>query len=478
MCGIIGIIGTPQAAQESYLGLLMLQHRGQDSAGILSFDDSQYEFHQEKNLGQIKDAIPEEKVLGLKGNIAIGHTRYSTIGKIRKEEIQPMLINSPFGMAMVHNGNIINTAEIKANLRNKNKRTVFSHNDLELMLNLYAENLPSNVKDKFSFQDMITATTKLFQGINGGYSVISTLADHGMIAFKDPSGIRPLCFGEKGGCYGLASESKSLEFLGYTNIRELSAGELLFISNEGKVHSKIISKRPSRPCMFEWIYFSNADTNIWNKSVYQMRLRFGQKLAESIEDKDFDIVVPVPDTSRPSAIALSEELGIPYREVLIKNRYSQRTFILNTQKDRENAIKLKMNAVKSEVIGKKILLVDDSIVRGSTSKRIIQHLLDCGATKVSIASTCPPIKKPCYYGIDFPNSEELVAFNRNPMEVARTIGAQDVYYLPIEALKEIFDDLKICTACLDGDYPTDITQTNTMIDKRIKHEEIDLPRLR
>jgi len=480
MCGIVGIIGNPNAAKEGYMGLLMLQHRGQDSAGILSFDQQSNRFYSEKNLGHISAAISESSLENLPGEMAIAHTRYSTIGKVKKEDIQPMTMNYPYGLAMVHNGNLINKEEIKQKLLHNNKRLTLTDNDLEIMMHLIADGLSQN-PEALCFEDIKQSTREIFNIVKGGYSVLTILAGHGLVAFKDPNGLRPLVWGRKKVnhkyAYGFASESNALEFLGYEDIVELKPSELIFISNEGKIFQTILEEKTASPCMFEWIYFANADSTIWNKNVYQMRLKFGEILGERLkkESLNIDIVVPVPDTSRPSAITISEKLKRPYREVLIKNRYTQRTFILNKQADRDKMIKLKLNVVKEEVQGKNILLVDDSIVRGTTSKRIIQLLKDNGAAKVYIASTCPPIINPCFYGIDFPNKSELIAHLKNNEQIAQSIGAENVFYLTKTELEQAFDGLKTCLACVNGKYPTDITQANTMIETRIRHEETHLP---
>ncbi|MBD65857.1 MAG: amidophosphoribosyltransferase [Halobacteriovoraceae bacterium] len=485
MCGIIGIIGTPNAAKESYLGLMMLQHRGQDSAGILAYDKNTHTFSLEKNLGHISSAISEQKIQEIPAASALGHTRYSTIGKALLKDIQPLHINYPFGIGMVHNGNIVNTEEVSKKLIAENQRFLFTNNDLELMMNILAEGLIAGKTD-FNFDKIKTAVQSLYQEIQGGYSSLTLLAGKGMLAFKDPNGIRPMVWGKREltleekeknqsslqFAYAFASESNALQLLGYENIQELAAGEIIFIEENGKVHQAQLGENRPRPCMFEWIYFANADSKIWNKSVYQLRLKFGQALASSIQatEAQFDIVVPVPDTSRPSAIALSENLNIPYREVLIKNRYAQRTFILNSQKDRDKMIKLKLSVVKEEVAGKNILLVDDSIVRGTTSKRIIKLLKQNGAASVSIASTCPPIISPCFYGIDFPTPQELVASGKSLKELALAIDADHVFYMDIEKFKSLFEELNTCMACVDKDYPTQTNHLDTMINKRVQHE--------
>lgn len=470
MCGIIGITGSPYAAKECYLGLMMLQHRGQDSAGIISFDDQSNTFHTEKDMGHVKEAIREERLEDLRGKTAIAHNRYSTIGSKRSQEIQPMCMNYPYGIAMAHNGQVSNALSIRQELNQKYKRLLLSENDLELIMNIFAEGLLIQDIQRIEPQKIFKAVEHVHANVKGGYSTVAVVANQGLLAFKDPFAIRPLCFGKKDGAYAFASESKTLEFLDFEEIEELEAGEMVFIDNKNNVFRH---KNPGfipRPCMFEWIYFSNADSTLWNKNVYGLRLKLGKLLAEQIKGRNFDLVVPVPDTARPAAITLSEELGIPYREVLIKNRYAQRTFILNNQKDREKAVRLKLNVVKELVEGKDILLVDDSIVRGTTAKHIISLLKDKGARTVTIASTCPELVSPCFYGIDFPKKEDLISASHDPSNIAKLTGAEEAIFLTVENLSRAFDGQQTCKACIDKDYPVAVEGTD-FIKTRIKEND-------
>lgn len=477
MCGILGIIGTPYAAKECYLGLMMLQHRGQDSAGITSYNRASNSFHSEKNMGHVKEAIQENILPRLSGEMAISHTRYSTIGLIRKDEIQPMCMNYPFGLSMVHNGQVSNSHELTQELFQHSKRMLLTQNDLEILMNVLAEKIIAQNLEGSHHQFLFKAVEALLQEVEGGYSCLTMVANFGMLAFKDPHGIRPLVMGVKQvqdqRIYGFASESKTLEFLDFEKIEELAQGEVVFVDLQGNLFRKIFSPEKPSPCMFEWIYFANADSTLWNKNVYQLRLKLGELLAENLypRKEEFDIVVPVPDTSRPSAIMLSEKLNLPYREVLIKNRYAQRTFILNQQKEREKAVHLKLNVVQEEVKGKRILLVDDSIVRGTTSKHIIKLLRQKGAKTVSLVSTCPPIKRPCFYGIDFPEPEALVAHNSSPTQIANQIGANEIFYLSIKQLTTAFGRLNTCQACLGEAYPTAVDQMKFLA-TRIKKDEV------
>ena len=453
MCGIIGITGSPYAAKECYLGLMMLQHRGQDSAGIISFDEQSNTFHTEKDMGHVKEAIREDRLQELSGSTAIAHNRYSTIGSKRNQEIQPMCMNYPYGIAMAHNGQVSNGLTVRQELNQKYKRLLLSENDLELIMNVFAEGLLIQDIQEIDPNKVFKSVEHVHNTVEGGYSTVSVVANQGLLGFKDLNGIRPLCFGKKDGCYAFASESKTLEFLDFEEIEELKAGEMVYIDQNNKVHRRINTANQAKPCMFEWIYFANADSTLWNMNVYGLRLKLGQLLASQMNDKKFDLVVPVPDTARPAAITISEELGLPYREVLIKNRYAQRTFILNNQKDREKAVRLKLNVVKELVEGKDILLVDDSIVRGTTAKHIIKLLRDKGAKSVTIASTCPELTSPCYYGIDFPKKDDLISASHSPKEIAKITGAKEVIFLTEENLKKAFNGQGTCMACINGDYP-------------------------
>lgn len=484
MCGIVGIIGNQDAATEAYHGLLMLQHRGQDSAGLLSYDLEKKHFNIKKNLGLVDQVFNEDEILKLKGSSAIGHTRYSTIGKIIPEDIQPMLLGYPFGIGIAHNGNIINFKNIKDHLYQEKKRAVFSNNDLEAILHLLASEISEKIQTKrLSPKIVFDAIRNVITTAEGGVSAVSIIGELGLVAFKDPNGIRPLILGRKenptgGYSYCFASESTVLNFLNYQVVRDLSPGEAVIITNDGQIHSKDLTDTKQSPCMFEWIYFANAESTILGKNIYQVRLELGKLLSKEVK-KDLknlplpDMIVPVPDTSRPSAISLAEELNLPYREILIKNRYIQRSFILNNQKLRDNAVKLKLNAVKEQVVGKNILLVDDSIVRGTTSKRIIQMLKEAGAKNIYFASTCPPITSPCFYGIDFPKKEELIAFDKNKDQIAKSINAQKVIYLELEKLKDAIGLPDFCHACLSGKYPTSIDQSEIMIANRVKKSSED-----
>lgn len=483
MCGIIGIIGSEQAAKEVYVGLFTLQHRGQDAAGIVAYDDGtrtgeSLGFHLWKDTGLVDNVFDETQLARLTGSMAIGHTRYSTVGSSTdKSVVQPFVLNFPYGIAMAHNGNILNAQALSEKLRRERRRHFLSTSDLEVIQNLFADRLAEANKDNLTIDDLATAVDAVYANAIGGYSVVATIAGQGLLGFRDPQGIRPLVIGRRkeGGrdVYCLASETSAFSFLGYEPIRDLEAGELVFIDTQGRLSSKVLRPNPKpAPCMFEWVYFSAVESVLEKKPVYQARLNLGKGLAHLVKkamEKEGikpDIIVPVPETSRIAAIGLAEELGIPYREVLIKNRYIQRSFILGSQEKRTRAVDLKLNPVATEIRGKNILLVDDSIVRGTTSLRLINLVRNAGAKEVYFASTCPPIRQPCYYGIDFPSPEELLATNRSEAEIAKHLGADRVIYLDLDSLQEAIGLPKVCMACLGGEYPTDIAAGKEFARKR------------
>ena len=463
MCGIVGVMGTANASHEVHQALLMLQHRGQDSAGILSVDASSGKFHLHKELGQVSAVFEKKDLDRLRGHSAIGHTRYSTIGEVKESDLQPMALSLPVGIGMVHNGNVSNYAEVRDKLL-ANRRFFMSDNDVEMILHLMAESFAgSDAVSKNTFQNLCDSVKTVLSTVEGGYSVIGLLGADGMFAFRDMHGIRPLVLGHRieadgSTSYCLTSETCALKFLGYEVDRDLKPGEVLWIDRQGKLQTRNLTEKKSLPCMFEWIYFSSADSTQENKNVYEVRLKLGELLGERMKPLmklggiEFDVVAPVPDTSRPAAISLAETLKIPFREVLIKNRYVQRSFITSGQDRRQLAVGLKFSVIDELVQGKRVLLVDDSIVRGTTSKKIVELLKHHGAKEVYFASTCPPIMHPCYYGIDFPNPEELIANGRNADQVAEILGADGVFYSTIDDVSTALSGLGFCNACLSGDY--------------------------
>lgn len=460
MCGIVGITGSPNASEKVQQGLLILQHRGQDSAGITSHDYKSAKFSTHKDLGQVAHVFGSKELAKLQGEVAIGHTRYSTIGEIKECDLQPMMVTYPYTVAMAHNGNLSNYLEIKKELTHKG-HFFTSDNDLEVLLHLLTSNLSKSTHTDF-FEKLSFAVKEIINTAEGGYSVVATVGGEGLMAFRDRFGIRPLVYGVKRNedqslSHCFASETSVLNFLGFTVIGEVGAGELILIKPDGTMLKKDVMKADSLPCMFEWIYFAGAESKIESRSVYETRLNLGRELATRINQwegsQDIDIVVPVPDTSRASAIALSEDLKKPYREVLIKNRYVQRSFIENGQDRRKMTVNLKFNVIREQVEGKNVLLVDDSIVRGTTSKKIVNLLREHGAKNVYLASTCPPIISPCFYGIDFPTTSELVAANRTEQELESYLNVEKVFYNDISNLYEALGKINFCRSCLNTEYP-------------------------
>ena len=471
MCGVIGIHNSENIAQELYNGILLLQHRGQDSCGILTVDKDSIYIN--KYQGLVSEVFTEQSLKQFKGKTGIAHVRYPTIGSSSIQDAQPFYLNYPLGIGIVHNGNVINYQEIKQQLK-KNKRIVTSKCDVEIILNVLAEELLNKTTSN-SFELIKQAVTNVFQRVNGGYSVITVSADNRLVAFRDPKGIRPLIMAQKGNAIAFSSETVPLEFLGYDIIRDVQPGEIIYIDRKGKIHSEILTQEKPAHCMFEWVYFARPDTVIEKLSVYEARRNLGKQLAKEIKKKnlEIDVVMPVPDSSRPSALACAEILGKPYREGLIKNRYSQRTFIMPTQELRENAVKFKLSPVVKEIKNKSILLIDDSIVRGTTSKKIIKMLKQAGAKEIHFAVSCPGIKYPCFYGVDMSTEEELIASNKTNEQIQKYIEADSLTYQTIEGLKNAIP-LRICTACLNGNYPTDIKKYSNDYGNQRKQERLEV----
>ncbi len=482
MCGVVGIIGSEDAAKECFLALFTLQHRGQDAAGILSYEEGEGPgFQIWKDNGLVANVFTEEAVNRLSGKMALGHTRYSTVGRSDDTtDVQPLVLNFPYGIGMAHNGNLVNYHSLVERLKKEKRRMPLTKNDLEVIENVFADALidaRTHAEENVNFAQIEKAVRSVFKECVGGYSVVGMIAGQGMVAFRDPKGIRPLILGERTyngkKVYCLTSEMIALSFLGYEPVSDLAPGELAFIDSKGNLHRKILQQNETpTPCMFEWVYFAGAESVLEGRAVYGARLDLGKGLARMIKkaidrgEMKPDIVVPVPETSRIASIALAEEIGVPYREVLIKNRYIQRSFILNTAEKRTKAVDLKLNPVVGEIKGKNVLLVDDSIVRGTTSKRLVSLVKRAGAKEVYFVSTCSPIRHPCYYGIDFPNPEELIATGRNEKEIAEALGADKVIYLDQNSLKEAIGLKSLCMACLDGKYPTDIGEAASFRERR------------
>lgn len=465
MCGIAGIASTQESLGDLYNALVMLQHRGQDAAGIVTYDGH---FHTKKENGLISQVIKPTDAEILKGTMAIGNVRYRTTGSLDPNASQPFTNYYPYGISLVHNGNLTNYAELKELVEDKMHRYVNSSSDTELLLNVMSDEIHKIKKDGILTPDEIfKATGETMKIIKGGYAVISIISEHGLLAFRDPYAIRPLIYGSRPGKdgkqeYMFASESVALDNLGFEIINDVQPGEAIFIDLENNLHkSQAHKKMAKRPCIFEFVYLARPDSMMDDLSVYKSRLRMGEKLARKVKEAklEIDSVIPIPDTPRSTALALANELGIPYREGFIKNRYVGRTFIMPGQKERKRSIRQKLNPVKLEFKNKNVLLVDDSIVRGNTSKKIIELARNAGAKNVYFASASPPIVNPDVYGVDIPTRQELVAHNRTVEEIAKEIGADKLIYQDIEDLKYACSEgstitNEFHTGCFDFGYPT------------------------
>ena len=441
MCGVIGISGLHDVNLRLYDALTILQHRGQDAAGIVTEDGG--ELHQCKGEGLVRDVFNKSHMMTLKGNVGIGHVRYPTAGSSGPALAQPFYVNSPYGIFIAHNGNLTNAEELREQIRNHDLRHLNTDSDSEVLLNIFAYELQSQGKLHPNQHDIFAAIEGVHARCNGAYAVVGLIANYGTFAFRDQFGIRPLCYGRKRILnkyeYAIASESVVLESLGFEFVRDLIPGEGLFIDKSGSIFLKQCSKRPNlTPCIFEHVYFARPDSMMDDISVYKCRLRMGERLAKKIirtnPGHKIDVVIPIPDTSRQSAQALAETLGLKVREGFMKNRYIGRTFIMPGQKERKKSVRQKLSPVKLEFAGKNVLLVDDSIVRGTTSQEIIQMARDAGAKKVFIASAAPGVRYPNVYGIDMPSASELIAHGRTDQEVERLIGADWLIYQDLEDL--------------------------------------------
>lgn len=467
MCGILGIMGNQQVSQEIYDGLTVLQHRGQDSAGIMTYDTR---FHLKKGNGLVRDVFHTKNMIRLRGNMGIGHVRYPTAGGYDAAEAQPFFVNSPFGIALIHNGNLTNYEKLKEEVQKENIRYMNTTSDSELLLNVLANEILELRKTELKPESLFKAMETVYKRLKGSYAIIAMIAGYGMLAFRDPYGIRPLCFGrrERGMVpeFMFSSESVALDTLGYDFVADVQPGEAYFIDMKHQIHSKQVTKKHWAPCIFEHVYLARPDSIIDDVSVYKARLRMGESLAKQIKKAklDIDVVVPVPDSSRSAALPLAQALGVKYREGLVKNRYVGRTFIMPGQYIRKKSIHYKLNTIPLELRKRNVLLVDDSIVRGNTSKRIIQMVREAGAKKVYFASTAPPLINPCPYGVDMPSRKDFVANGLTTEEVARFIGADRLFYQGVDALVQSAKKgnpqvTNFCYACMGGKYPTgDITE--------------------
>ena len=444
MCGIIGIVGHGPVNQSLYDGLTLLQHRGQDAAGIMTCHEGK--LFMRKGVGLVRDVFHTRHMVRLQGDMGIGHCRYPTAGTQSSAEAQPFYVNSPYGISMAHNGNLTNAAELKRQLFEADLRHINTSSDTEVLLNVFAHELQKRVTSTcLEPADVFTAVRCVNERARGGYAVITMIAGRGILAFRDPWGIRPVVLGRRdsvmGPEYMIASESVALDALGYELERDLRAGEAVYIESDGTVHSQICASHTLQaPCLFEFVYFARPDSIIDDVSVYKSRLRMGEHLADKIlrewPGHDIDVVIPIPDTSRTSALEMANRLGAKYREGFIKNRYIGRTFIMPGQQLRKKSVRQKLNAIELEFRGKNVLLVDDSIVRGTTSQQIVEMARDAGAKRVYMASAAPPVRYPNVYGIDMPAADELIGHARTEEEVGHEIGADWIIYQAIEDLIE------------------------------------------
>ncbi|MDA9570325.1 amidophosphoribosyltransferase [Gammaproteobacteria bacterium] len=472
MCGIVGISAETNVAAEIYDSLLMLQHRGQDAAGMVVCD-AQDKLNSRKSMGYVRDVFQQRHMNKLIGNYGIGHVRYPTAGGTGKEFAQPMYVNSPYGISMVHNGNLTNSKELGVQLFHAEMRHLNTDSDSEVLLNIFAHELGKQREIYPSAEHIFKAVSKTHRRCDGAYAVLALITGHGILAFRDNNAIRPLSIGIRKGEtrdeYIIASEDALFESQGFKKLRDVEPGEAVYIDKKGNFHSQQCSDEPKkRPCIFEYVYFSRPDSKIDEISVYKARMRMGSKLAELIKknnpDHDIDVVIPIPDSSTTAALQLAVDLNVPYREGFVKNRYIGRTFIMPYQEERRKSVRRKLNILDLEFEGKNVLLVDDSIVRGTTSRKIIEMAKEAGAKNVYFASAAPAIKYQNLYGIDMPATSELIAANRTDEEVAREIGADWLVYQTLEDLIETCQfgnpDIKeFETSIFTGEYITPLGDT-------------------
>jgi amidophosphoribosyltransferase len=468
MCGIVGIVSSLPVNQQVYDSLSLLQHRGQDSTGIATAEGDT--FHIQKAKGQVREAYRTRDMRSLLGTMGLGHVRYATKGSAgNEEEAQPFYVNAPYGIILVHNGNLTNTRELTQELFHVDRRHLNTSSDTELLVNVLANELQDQLTGSdFSPDQAFSAISRLHERVEGSYAAIALIAGHGLLAFRDPFGIRPLILGRRSqGLVGdewiVASESLVLEHGGYDVVRDIAPGEAVFIAMDGEMTSKQCAVNPRLiPCSFEYVYLARPDSIMNGISVYDARLRLGDRLADTIATYapmgDIDVVMPIPDSSRPAAMQVARKLGIEYREGFYKNRYVGRTFIMPGQAERKKSVKQKLNAMSSEFKGKNILIVDDSIVRGTTSKEIVQMAREAGANKVTFTSAAPPVRFPHVYGINMPTRQELVAHNRKIPEISTELGADHLIYQEVADMEAAIIEGSNVTAlemsCFTGDYVT------------------------
>ncbi len=462
MCGVIGIFDNDEVISKLYNSMLTIQHRGQDSAGILTYDGK---FHLKKGNGLVNDIFDQRNISRLKGNVGIGHTRYPTIGEGSVEDSQPYWVNAPFGIAGAHNGNVTNFNELKDDLFKNSFRIINSNSDMEVILNVFADYLENLKVKEITPEIIFGAVRHIYKKVKGSYSVVFYIAGKGMVGFRDPYGLRPLLFGTNTDkllpSYAFASESVSLDVMGFNEIEDLENGSAIFIDSSKKVFKKKIIKKPHRPCIFEYIYFARPDSYLNKINVYKSRVELGKAITKKIKNMnlDIDVVVPIPDSSRAAAIEIARIMKLKYREGLVKNRYIGRTFIMPGNEQRKKSISNKLNPISEVFRDKNVLLVDDSIVRGNTSRSIVQMVRNAGAKSVIFLSYSSPLTYPCVYGIDMQRKQEFIATNSTKEQVAKKIGADMVIYQNIDdmekAVRQQNKNIKsFCKACFTGIYPT------------------------
>ena len=468
MCGFISIYGPDgtDVIQEVLTGLLAIQHRGQDAAGVVTFDEK---FRAKKGIGLVREVFGEKHLTRLRGPMAVGHVRYPTVGKGEDTDVQPFWIDFPVGIAMAHNGNVTNFSELKHDYFGARGVPLASDCDLEAVLYVFADKLSRGLSGpNVRAEDIYAAVGEVFARVRGAYSVVGVIPGAGMFAFRDPYGIKPAVLGVKdtpeGKSYAIASESVVLDVAGYQIERDLRAGEALFIDRDRRLHTHQVSELPHRPCIFEYVYFARPDSVLDSVSVYRARLRLGERLADAWKKtgREIDAVIPVPESSRTSAQAMAEKLGVPYREGFVKNRYVGRTFIMPNDEQRISSIRSKLNPIRDEFEGKRVLIIDDSIVRGNTCRQIVRIAREMGAARVDLASYSPALLHPCPYGIDMSTRREFIARDRTAKQVASELGADFLLYQSIEEMIAGVEDAGAkhthCSACFDGCYPTgDVT---------------------
>ena len=466
MCGVVGIVSHSPANQAIYDALTVLQHRGQDAAGIVTWSDKG--LHQRRANGLVRDVFLTRHMLRLKGNVGIGHVRYPTAGGAKSSEAQPFYVNSPYGICLAHNGNLTNHDELTNHLVQEDRRHLNTTSDSEVLLNVFAHELHVRANGHPTAEQIFGAVEAVHRRCRGGYAVVLMIIGFGIVAFRDPNGIRPLVLGrrqaEQGDEWMVASESVALDILQFDRLRDVRPGETIVVENSGKLHHKDFDGPTQHtPCIFEYVYFARPDSILDDLSVYKARLRMGEELAGKIvrdfSDHDIDVVIPIPDTSRTSALQVAYHLGVKYREGFIKNRYIGRTFIMPGQAERTKSVRRKLNAIDLEFRNKNVLLVDDSIVRGTTSRQIIKLAREAGARKVYFASAAPPVRYPNVYGIDMPAATELVANGRSAEEIREAIGADRLIYQDLQGLiRSVRHDnsaiREFDASCFSGEYVT------------------------